>query len=254
QTFNVLPSIQAGLTKRSSDLEDGLEPYLNFLIAGRNLRQSEATLTYQHPRVELGLEEALKEKPGLSARVLAYLIEVLIDLDKGTDTDWGTEGAARLVHAIRERSIVQLELPAERQSQLDVWIDARLAATGPDFKEDLKLAATVGSAASIPAEVSRWLTHQKKDDERWWFFSKWTAPDRPSHWFKRVVADHRTRAICVAFITRELPRRNPSYPTEFADHIAELCAVITPAFMDAALSIVQDGYNPNAGLIAAGAF
>ncbi len=252
QTFNVLPTIQAGLTKRQSDLEDGLEPYLNFLIAGRNLRQVESTLTYQHPRVELGLEEALKEKPGLSARVLSYLVEVLIDLDKRTDTDWGTEGAAHLVHAVRERSIVQLELPFERQSQLDVWIDARLAGTGPDFREDLKLAVSVGSADSIPAEVARWLTHQKRDEEHW-FLASWTAPDRSPEWFQRVAADQRTRAICIAFITRELPHHNPSYSAQFADQVAALCGDLTPAFMDAALSIVQDGYNPNAGLIAAGA-
>ncbi|RXH42738.1 hypothetical protein [Bradyrhizobium zhanjiangense] len=252
QTFNVLPSIQAGLTKHESDLEDGLEPYLNFLIAGRNLRQSEATLTYQHPRVELGLEEALKEKPGLAARVLSYLVEVLIDMDERTGTDWGTEGAAQLVYAVRERSIVQLELPAERQSQLDAWIDARLAETGPNFREDLKLAASVGSANSIPAELSRWLTHQKKDKE-YWFFDKWSAPDRSLDWFQKVAADHRTRAICTAFITREIPHHNPSYPAQFAGQVAKLCIDLTPAFMDAALSIVQDGYNPNADLIATGA-
>lgn len=246
QTFNVLPVIQTGLTKHWCDLEDGLEPFLNFLIAGRNLRQSGPSLTYQHPRVEQGLEEALKDRPGQSARVLTYLIEVLIDLDKRTDTDWGTEGAAHLVHAVRERSIVQLELPAERQSQLDGWINTRLAGTG-----DLKLAASVGSADSIPAELARWLTHQNKDKE-FWFFASWTAPDRPPEWFQRVAADHRTRAICVAFITRELPRRNPSYPTQFADQVAKLSADLTPAFIDAALSIVHDGYNPNASLIAAG--
>jgi len=50
-SFTVLPPIQAGLTKHQADLEDGLEPYINFLVAGRNLRQSEAALTYQHPRV-----------------------------------------------------------------------------------------------------------------------------------------------------------------------------------------------------------
>ncbi|EIG61257.1 hypothetical protein [Bradyrhizobium sp. WSM1253] len=252
QTFKVLPSIQAGLTKRWSDLEDGLEPYLNFLIAGRNLRQVEATLTYQHPRVELGLEEALKEKPGQSARVLSYLIEVLIDLDKGTGSDWGTEGAARLVHAVRERSIVQLDLPAERQSQLDAWINERLAGTGPDFREDLKLAASVGSADSIPAELSRWLTHQNRDKE-YWFFDKWSAPDRSPDWFQKVAADHRTRVLCTAFITRELPHHNPSYPTRFAGQVAELCADLTPAFMEAALSIVRDGYNPNTSVIAEGA-
>ncbi|WP_204319806.1 hypothetical protein, partial [Klebsiella pneumoniae] len=84
------------------------------------------------------------------------LVAVLIDLDKLADSDWGREGAAHLVQAVRQRSIILLDLPLKRQAQLDAWIDERLAATGPDFREDLKLAVSVGSEDSIPAEVARW--------------------------------------------------------------------------------------------------
>ncbi|SDI63674.1 hypothetical protein [Bradyrhizobium ottawaense] len=251
-TFNILPSIQAGLTKRQSDLEDGLEPYVNFLIAGRNLRQSEATLSYQHPRVELGLEEALKEKPGLSSRVLAYLIDVLIDLDRRTGTDWGTEGAANLVQAVRERSVVQLDLSTETQSHLDRWIDDRISGAGQDFKDDLTLAASVGSPNCIPAEIARWLLSRPKDKERW-FFENWVVPARIPEWFQRIRADSRTKDICIAFITRELPHGHRFYPNDFATSIAGLSDGLEPAFADAAFSIVKDGYNPNADLIAAGA-
>ncbi|WP_448044363.1 nSTAND3 domain-containing NTPase [Bradyrhizobium liaoningense] len=250
QTFNVLPAIQAGLTKRQRELEDGLEPYLNFLIAGRNLRQAESILTYQHPRVELGLEEALKDKPERSARMLCYLIEVMIDLDRGGAADWGTEGAANLVHAVRERSIVPFELPAERQAQLDDWVGARLASTGPDFREDLALTASVGSAACVPAEVARWLLNETRDKDTW-LLNRWEEPVRPVKWFEKVRADPRIKKICAAFIRREIAHRNRSYPMDFADRIANLCGgAMTAAFMEAAFSIVQDGYNPNANLIA----
>lgn len=250
QTFNVLPAIQAGLTKRQRELEDGLEPYLNFLIAGRNLRQAESILTYQHPRVELGLEEALKDKPERSARMLCYLIETMIGLDHSGGADWGTEGAANLVHAVRQRSIVPLELPAETLAKLDDWVGARLASTGPDFREDLALTASVGSAACIPSEVARWLLNETRDKNTW-LLNRWEEPARPAVWFEKVSADPTTRKICAAFITREIAHRNRSYPVDFADRISSLCGeVMTAAFMEAAYSMVQDGYNPNANLIA----
>jgi hypothetical protein len=101
QSFTVLPSIQSGLTKRDREFEDGLEPYVNFLVAGHNLRQTESSLAYYHPRVELGLEQALNEKPELSSRTIRYLVEILIAQDARHSGDWGREGAAHLVEAAR---------------------------------------------------------------------------------------------------------------------------------------------------------
>lgn len=141
----MLPPIQALLTKRQADLEDGLEPYINFLIAGRNLRQAEATLTYQHPRGELGLELALKDKPHQSSRLLGYLVDTLIELDAKNGGDWGVEGAAHLISEARAHETVSIQVSTESQAVLDRWLEKRLAIPGEDFEADLELAATVGS-------------------------------------------------------------------------------------------------------------
>jgi hypothetical protein len=251
-TFKVLPSIQAGLTKRQADLEDGLEPCINFLVAGRNLRQSEAMLTYQHPRVELGLEQALKERAGQSSRILGYLVDVLIELDTRTGVDWGTESAAHLVSAARDQDTLALSMSSEARSNLDRWIEDRLASTGPDFGDDLKLAAVVGSEICVLAEVARWLTNPPKLDPSW-LIDDWSLPDRTPQWYERSRAHPKTAAVCAAFITRELPHRHRSFPDDFAKSIASLSDDLTSAFTEAARSMVKDGYNPNASAIAEGA-
>jgi hypothetical protein len=95
----LLPDIQAGLGAIDRELEDGLEPFVNFLVNGRNLRQVESTFGYYHPRVEAGLEAAMERKPGLAARILRVLVEVLIALDTANGDDWGRESAAHLMQA-----------------------------------------------------------------------------------------------------------------------------------------------------------
>ncbi|MHC2672774.1 hypothetical protein ACVI1J_004937 [Bradyrhizobium diazoefficiens] len=252
-SFTVLPSIQALLTKRQADLEDGLEPYINFLIAGRNLRQSEATLTYQHPRVELGLELALKDKPGQSSRLLGYLIDALIELDTKSGGDWGVEGAAHLISEATARETIAIAVSSDAQAALDRWLEKRLANPGADFEEDLDLAAAVGSRSCIPAEVARWLVSPPKSDKESWFFDGWSAPERSPDWYGSVRSHTSTHSICAAFITRLLPRRNRSFPDDFAEKITQLSADLTPAFLEAAMSVVEDGYNPNADAIAEGA-
>ncbi|GLR97768.1 hypothetical protein GCM10007858_54100 [Bradyrhizobium liaoningense] len=252
-TFTVLPSIQALLTKQQADLEDGLEPHINFLIAGRNIRQSEATLTYQHPRVELGLEQAMKEKPGQSSRLLGYLVDVLIELDSKTSGDWGVESAAHLIAAAKAHETISIAVAADAQTRLDQWLEDRLTSTGEDFEDDLQLAAKVGSQSCIPAEVARWLVSPPKADKDSWFFDGWSLPERTANWYQAAKSHPGTSRICAAFVTRILPRNSHSFPDDFSDNIGELSDQVTPAFIEAAMSVVADGYNPNAHAIAEGA-
>lgn len=252
QSFTVLPSIQSGLTKRDSEFEDGLEPYVNFLVAGHNLRQTEASLAYYHPRVELGLEQALKEKPELSSRTIRYLVEILIAQDARHSGDWGREGAAHLVEAARTQPKLDLDLSGETQQQLDEWIRARVSSTGPDFEDDLKLAAAVGSSTCAPAELARWLTNTRTDTS--WFLDGWWAlTPATAEWYDATGKDRATKRICEAFIRQLLSRRDGGFPDDFAEHIGRFSSDLVPAFRDAALSIVKDGCNPNSEMILNGA-
>jgi hypothetical protein len=255
QSFTVLPSIQSGLTKCDGAFEDGLEPYVDFLVAGHNLRQTESSLAYYHPRVELGLEQALNEKPELSSRTIRYLVEILIAQDARYGGDWGREGAAQLVGAARAEPKLDLDLSAQTQEQLDEWICARVSSTGADFEDDLKLAAAVGSSACAPAELARWLTNTRTEDasDASWFFDVWSPTPATAEWYNAISKDPATKTICEAFIRRLLPRRHGSFPDDFTEHIGRLSSDLVPAFRDAALSIVQDGFNPNGDTILNGA-
>ncbi len=252
QSFNVLPSIQTGLSKCSAEFEDGLEPYVHFLIAGRNLRQNGPVLTYHHPRVELGLEQALNERPQLASRTLRCLIETLISLDVGKSTDWGREGAARIVAATRSQEKLKLELIPATQGQLDDWVRGRLTSTGTAFEDDLRLAAGTGSAACLPAELSRWLLHTRSDEGSF-LLDRWSPIPETQQWYDDVKNEPATRPICETFIRRLLPFHSGDFPDDFFKHIDRLCPNLAPAFRDAALSIVRYGYNSNAEPIAEGA-
>lgn len=249
-SFNVLPGIQSDLTKRDAAFEDELQPYFDFLVAGHHLRQTESVLTYQHPRVELGLESALNEKPGLSSRVLGYLVEVWIQQDVNSGTDWGREGAANLVAAACKQPQLSLDLREQAQVQLDQWIHARVASTGPDFEDDLKLAAAVGSSKNAMAELARWLTHSEMSGM---FRYMWSPMEVTSEWVEMVSKDPATETVCSAFIRRLLIHQHLHFPSDFPKHIEHISKNLVPAFRDAALSIVELGVCSNDDPIVAGA-
>jgi hypothetical protein len=252
QTFETLPLIQAALTQKDLDFEDGLVPYIDFLVAGHNLRQQGPDLAYQHPRVELGLQEALKEKPQLCARVLLSVLQVLLDLGKDELLPWGLEGAVRLVDAARRVFGVTFRVGASEQVALDAWIRGRLSAPGVNFQDDLRLAASVGSARCVPAEVARWLFNRDTVGKLVLDVG-WRPMAVMSEWIDAARADPATHIICEAFIRRMLARDRGHYQKNFAREVRQLSPDLAPAFRDAALDNAEYGYTSNDDAIAYGA-
>ncbi|RVN01763.1 hypothetical protein CN120_20335 [Sinorhizobium meliloti] len=249
---NVLPRVQAVLAQMDATLEDGLTRYISFLVAGRNLRQSDVELSYQHPRVELGLEQAMLQRPNMSASRLTVLLRALVELDRRSNSDWGTEGAARLMAALARQEDLHPDPPAETISVIDIWLESRLSATGEDFEDDLRLAAAAGSPASQLAEVARWLTYRDPKRE-WHAFDEWAPPDQSDGWYARIAADPRTRQVCEAFIKRSLTRGHGRFDGDYHVSIARLSSDLGSAFVEAASMIVMSGYHPNEDAIIAGA-
>lgn len=253
QSFATIPAVQAGITERDATLEDRLGPYLNFLIAGRNLRQHEAALTYQHPRVELGLEQALLAKPEQSGRVLSYLVEALVDLDERNATDWGREGAAHIVAAVADLADVHLNVAAQIHAKLDAWLTDHLLAATSNFEDALRLAARAASADDSPGEFARWLTNYPPPRRRGWFLETWMSETKSEAWYARVRKNPATKQICELFIREHLTRTRSYYGEGFAAQIGRFADDLTPAFRDAALRIVKAGVHSNDDPIAAGA-
>ncbi|WP_247774335.1 hypothetical protein [Bradyrhizobium sp. 192] len=251
QSRALLPDIQAGLGAVERELEDGLEPFVNFLVNGRNLRQVESTFVYYHPRVEAGLEAAMERKPGRAVRVLQLLVDVLIALDTANCDDWGRESAAHLIQAALRLDKIALRPAAASRQTIDAWLAERLSREGDDFSNILTLAAAVGSSASVPSELARWLIPITRT--RYSFGDSWSPDPDDDDWYQRMAAHPSTEDICNVFVRRVLPFGREGYPDDFADYLRRLTPNLDRAFLDAASSVVGHGFNSNADAIAVGA-
>lgn len=251
QSRALLADIQAALGARDVNLEDGLDPFVNFLVNGRNLRQVESSISYYHPRVEAGLETGMRQKPGLASRVLGHLLDILIELNAGHGDDWGLEGAANLLRALRQQTFVRVKLSKESQAALDSWIAKRLAAPGEEFRNDLSLAADVGSPVSSAVQVAKWLLTMSRDDYS--FGASWSPSPDTDEWYEAMSRDALTEVICKNFVRYVLPFQNDGYPEDFANHIARLAPDLTPRFLEVASMTLSRGYDPNAHSVAYGA-
>ena len=251
QSRALLPQIQAGYGAIEQALEDGLDPFVNFLVNGRNLRQPDGIFSYYHPRVEAGLETAIEQKPGLAGRILRYLVQVLIGLDDENGNDWGRESAAHLIEAIYRRNTIGFKPTPESQRALDIWIAARLGQNDEEFGSKLSLAAAVGSRSSSPSDLARWLQHLSRNTYS--FGDSWSPDPDDDDWYQRIATNPLTTHICSVFVRHVLPFVRERYPDDFYVYLDRLAPGLTPVFLEAANSIVTDSYNPNADVLAAGA-
>lgn len=251
--FEVMPLIQSGLSERDPAFDDQLQPFLHFLIAGRNLRQAESVISFQHPRVEMGLEEALLEKPGASSRALKHLLSVLVEADKNGADDWGREAAALLMAAVTQHDSLSVTIRDGDREAIDRWLEVRLQSEEA-FGRSLDLAAKAGSAASDVAELARWLLHSPRTGRDWSMYHTWAAPERSENWYDRISNNPAARSICERFVEKQLPRRDLEYPDNFHELIGKFGFDLAPSFLAAAKSIVYfRGFNSNDDAILEGA-
>jgi hypothetical protein len=205
QSRGLLTDIQAGLAEKDRTLEDGLDPFVNFLVNGRSLRQAESVFSYYHPRVEAGLEAAMAAKPGLASRMLGYLLDVLVDLDADGSGDWGRESAANLMQALRRQEAVPPKISPKAQAAVDGWIAGRLSVPGETFSNDLSLASDAGSPSSAAAQVARWLLHMTRSS--FGFGDTWGPEPDSAEWYEQMASDPLTAKICDGFVRHVLPNQ-----------------------------------------------
>ena len=227
---------------------DGVTDYLGFLVAGRHLHQTGAVLSYTHPLVEKGLQSVVDEKSSLAKRVLADLFAALLALK---DENWGLESAASLLAAMIRTGLGTRHVTPAVQSDLDVWLVQRLTTLGPDFEDDLDLAATVGSRANAPPEIrlARWLTNKGGD-----WAAPWEEPeDLDATDYAAMAAAPAAAAICGAFVRRILGQGGAHYPLSFVDGLARISPGIATDFVATARALVTDGVNSGLDVVLEGA-
>ena len=251
-TFNVLEDLEEELSSTIPTLEDRLSTLASTLIAGGNLRQDKSEFSCAHPRVEAGLEKAMLMKRAASARVLNRLLDALVAWDGLIQTDWGAETAAHVIAALSSISGLRLKISTSTQGHVDKWLTQRLTLLDVTFRDDLALAAKVGSENCDVAELARWLD-ESPIDQQWFDMTSWKEPKKSQEWYERLSQAPHTFAICDAFITRVVGFRSGWFDRTFHEAIAKLSPDLTSSFRAALSEIMAHGYNPNVETLIRGA-
>jgi hypothetical protein len=249
-SLQLLRQIDGALADANDAFEKGAAPLANFFVAARNLRQSESTVSYYHPRVEAGIEQALKRAETVTVKSLRLLIETLSSPD-GPDEAWGVAASARLLYALDRTPELRPKLSADVQAKIDAWLIDAVCKGGKEFERNLRLAESVGSSASNIAEVARFLLH--RPDRSFGGLTAWGEPAHPETWYERMRADELVRVVVETFIRDLLPHGRDAIRANFVTAIERLAPSSTPAFLDAASTAVHFGYISSKDAISTGA-
>lgn len=249
-SLRVLRVIEEGLAERDQSLIDGVEPLVSFFVAARNLRQTEVLVTYYHPRVEAGIQQALTNHGLIVRRTLQHLIDVLVFHD-GPDEDWGTATAAKIIAASVLHPEFKLAPSEEAQVNVDAWLAKALQTSGKYFENNLKLAAAAGSSRSTVSEVARYLMH--RPDRSWPNMMAWGPQEHDASWYAHIRADPATKPLVETFIRDVLPDERDDYGKPFAIEINRLVPDLSEAFLSAAARVVHYGVSQASEPIAEGA-
>jgi len=231
-----------------SQFEKGVSPLVTFFIAARNLRQADSTVTYYHPRVEAGIEQALRRDRIVAKRTLRMLVDVLLSPD-GPGEPWGAAAAARLIAAADRVPELKPELSSSAQEKIDAWLASELMNDRKAFEANLALAAAAGSLDSEVSEVARFLLHRRD----FWGMRQWSPPAHDETWYARMSAQPSVKQLLETFITEVLPMERDDFGQSFVAETERLAPGLTGAFLAAAAQAVNFGVTFTSEAIANGA-
>lgn len=249
-SLQLLRQIDGALADANDVFVKGAVPLANFFVAARNLRQSESTVSYYHPRVEAGIEQALKRAETVTVKSLQLLIGTLCSPD-GPGEAWGVAASARLLYALDRTPELRPKLSAIVQAKIDAWLTEAVCKGGKEFERNLRFAETVGSSSSNIAEVARFLLH--RPDQSFGGLLVWGEPEHPETWYKRMQADQSVRMVVETFIRDHLPHSRDYIRANFVTAIERVAQNLTPAFLDAASTAVHFGCISSEEAISTGA-
>ncbi|WP_339709834.1 hypothetical protein [uncultured Sphingosinicella sp.] len=249
-SIRTVRSLEIDLAERNARFEKGVQPLIDFFVAARNLRVGEGDATYYHPRVEAGVQSALKMAPVPAAVALRALIDVLTDPD-GPSPGWGSGIAARILEAVR--LVPELEVSAKPAAQraIDAWIDQQFTDPATRIPEHLRTAAAVGSGASIGAEFGRYINH--RPDKTFARLMHWSSPGHGQDWYDRMATAPQMKTIAARFVREMLPNDRTGYGRALVADLERLAPDLTPVYLEATAGIVRNGFDPVVETLAEGA-
>jgi hypothetical protein len=245
-----LLELEEELTGHESAMDRGVLPLVRFFVAARNLRQKEEIVSYYHPRVEAGIEQALEGDRLTAAKALQLLIATWISGHDGSDT--GAYKSARLLAAIPRNSLIRIRLRPETARIIDAKLEALLAESDRQLEDYLRLAAAAGPTLSGPSEIARYLLHRQGRPDRF-SFDHWWKPEQDEAWYILRRSEPMTAPLIERFVREVLPFTHGRYRKNFSRDVNRLAPGITNAFLDAAHTIVDLGVTNSDEAIAEGA-
>ncbi|MBV1838385.1 hypothetical protein [Acetobacter estunensis] len=237
-SLRLLREIEELLAENGPQFEKGVSPLVTFFVAARNLRQTESTVTYYHPRVEAGIEQALDRDRLVARRTLRLLIDILVSPD-GPGEIWGIAASARLLLAADRTPELKPAPSATAQAKIDAWLASELANGGKEFEDNLNLAEAAGSTNSNVSEIARFLLH--RPDRTFGWMHIWGPPEHEEAWYARMRADPAVKALVETFIRDVLPRARDDFRVSFVAEAERVAPGLTPAFLAAAATTVHYG-------------
>lgn len=249
-SLKALRNLEMALAEQLVAFDKGVVPLIDFFVAARNLRLNAGNVSYYHPRVEAGLEKALKRQPVRASRALCTLLDVLAD-PKESGASGGVAIATRVAAAAKQLPELTVAPKIKAARRIDSWLSDCLAESSSNLRENLNLAAAAGSPDSNVAEFARYLLHQS--NHPFAGFDFWERPDHSDAWYKGLHADPEIAALACRFIREILPNAFIHYDEKFIDDLERLIPDLTPAFIDAATTIVGYGCMSSLEVITIGA-
>ncbi len=249
-SLRLLRQIEESLAERGPDFERGVSPLVTFFVAARNLRQVESTITYYHPRVEAGIEQALNRASLVARRTLRLLVDILVSPD-GPDEAWGVAASARMLLAVDRTPELKPVPSSTAQVKIDAWLAAELAKGGKEFESNLRLAEAAGSANSNVSEAARFLLN--RPDRSFGWMHIWGPPEHDEAWYARMRTDPAVKKLVETFIRDVLPHARDDFRASFVVEAERIAPGLTPAFLAAAATAVHFGVTNSHDAIAEGA-
>jgi hypothetical protein len=249
-SLRLLRQIEEALADHGTQFEKGVDPLIGFFVAARNIRQVESTISYYHPRVEAGIEQALERHRLVVRKTLRLLIDILLS-PEGPGETWGAATSARLLLAIERTPELKPEPSPMARAKINAWLGAELAKGGKEFEGNLKLAKAAGSADSNVSETARFLLNRPNSSFEW--MHMWGPPGHDEVWYARMRGDPEVKAVVETFIRDVLPHAGHDFRVGFVAEAERIAPGLTPAFLVAAAGAVRHGVIDNHDVIAEGA-
>ena len=229
---DVVLKLRRVATRLDPSFRPEIDAFVDFLIAGRNLRRDGQTLALYHPRVEEGLRMALLERKAESESVLSLICDALVAWDADSN-DWGVETVLQIRRAMAKLEGVQMSLAPATSAALDCFL---LAASLTDedkrgFNRRFLELAKFSSDEFVPSRLARCLVDGGTQPKNSFIIGeRWVPPQlRDADW-QRLSSDPSTATLASLFIRRYLPASGTEYPEDLHSTLRTLTESVDEDF------------------------